>query len=75
MNEFHKGEGMEVKYNLSLVKSFKRPVERQVWEGVEIHKADVDIIMNSKLDHYLHAVGRMTISNQVACSVSNRFPV
>ena len=50
---------------LSLVKQFKKPLERQIWEGVEIHKANVDLLMNSKLDHYQPAVGRMVITNQV----------
>ena len=70
-NNFHKGEEQEVRFKLSLVKKFKRPLERQVWEGVEIHKADVDIVMNSKLDHYQPAVGRMTITNQVEEIVYN----
>ena len=70
-NNFHKGEEQEVRFKLSLVKKFKRPLERQVWEGVEIHKADVDIVMNSKLDHYQPAVGRMTIINQVEEIVYN----
>ena len=43
-------------------------MERQIWEGVEIHNAygpHATILMNSKLDHYQPAVGRIVISNEV----------
>ena len=36
-------------------------------EGVLIRKYEIDnnVLMNSKMDHYAPAVGRMTISNAV----------
>ena len=63
--DYHQGEEQEVQFKLSLVKPFNKPLERQVWERVEIHQAQVDILMNSKLDHYQPIVGRMVITNQV----------
>ena len=50
------------KFKVDVVKTFKKPLERQVREGVEILRADADDIMNSKLDHYLPAVRRATFS-------------
>ena len=44
------------------LKRFRKPLERQVWEGVEIHAG---IPMNSKLDHYQPAVGRMMMRNSL----------
>ena len=62
--ECHKGErSKNVQFQIDVVKGFKRPLERQIWEGVEIHRAKPDILMNSKLDHYQPAVGRMVVSN------------
>ena len=42
-------------------------MEREVCEGVVIRRgeAEVDLVMNSKLDHYAPAVGRMVIINGV----------
>ena len=62
---WQKGEEEDVEFKLSLVKQFKKLLERKTWEGLEIHKANVDLLMNSKLDHYQPAVGRMVINNQV----------
>ena len=36
-----------------------RPMQRQVWEGVEIREVSCDILLNSKQDHYVPVVGRM----------------
>ena len=58
---YHKDEEDNVKYRVDVVKSFKKPLERQVWEGVEIHSSQAEIPMNSKLDHYQPAVGRMEV--------------
>ena len=63
--ECHKGDHEDVKFKVNVVKSFKRPLERQIYEGVAIHNAKVDLLMNSKLDHYQPAVGRVVITNDV----------
>ena len=46
----------------------QKAMERQISEGVEIRhgEEDVDILMNSKLDHYAPAVGRMVMQRDVA---------
>ena len=57
-------------FKMTLVGSFPKPLERQVWEGVLIRRGesgDADILMNSKLDHYAPAVGRMVMSRSVDC--------
>ena len=58
---YHNGEEDNVQFQFEVIKSFKKPLERQVWEGVEIHSSREDIIMNSRLDHYQPAVGRMVM--------------
>ena len=58
---YHEGEESEVKFQFEVVKKFEKPLQRQVWEGVEIHSSGADILMNSKLDHYMPAVGRMVV--------------
>ena len=60
--DFHTDEEENVQYRVDVVKAFKRPLERQVWEGVEIHSSSAGVLMNSKLDHYQPAVGRMTMT-------------
>ena len=58
---YHKGEEEDVQYKVEVVRRFKKPLERQVWEGVEIHSSDAEVVMNSKLDHYQPAVGRIEV--------------
>ena len=48
--QVHKDEEEEVKVKLDIIKSFKKPLERQVREGIEILRVDADIRLNSKLD-------------------------
>ena len=47
--------------------TYAKAMEREVCEGVVIRRgeAEVDLVMNSKLDHYAPAVGRMVISSGV----------
>ena len=65
INECHNGDREQVKFKVDVVRRFKRPLERQIWEGVEIHNAQANIQMNSKLDHYQPAVSRVIITNQL----------
>ena len=44
---------------MDVEKNFTRPMQRQVWEGVEIREVSCDILLNSKQDHYAPVVGRM----------------
>ena len=50
---------------MDVVKTFPRPMQRQVWEGVEIREVDCDVLLNSKQDHYAPAVGRMEERREV----------
>ena len=58
---YHRGEEESVRFKVDVVRKFKKPLQRQVWEGVEIHSSEAGILMNSKLDHYQPAVGRVEI--------------
>ena len=44
----HREDSENVKFEVNIVGAFKRPFERQIWEGVEIDCAKVEILMNSK---------------------------
>ena len=61
--EYHQGEESEVQYKLEIVGHYSKPVERQVCEGVYVHTDPSEVIMNSKLDHHLPAVSRVTFSS------------
>ena len=61
--ECHKGDRSKVKFKVDVISQFKKPMERQICEGVEIFRAKCDILMNSKIDHYQPAVGRVTVTN------------
>ena len=41
---------------VDVVKNFPRPMQRQVWEGVEFREVDYDVLLYSKQDHYALAV-------------------
>ena len=57
--EYHQGDDTRMDVKVDVVKNFPRPMQRQVWEGVEIREVSCDILLNSKLDHYAPAVGHM----------------
>ena len=63
ITEYHKWEESEVKFNVEIVGHYSKPVERQVCEGVYVHSDQSDLVMNSKLDHHLPAVSRVTFSS------------
>ena len=62
---YHKNE--TPKFKFSIARACDKPMLRQIHEGVEIRNAenDSDILMNSKLDHYAPAVGRVVITRAV----------
>ena len=62
-SEYHAGE--EPSFKLSIACSHPRPLERQIWEGVLIRRGEkeLNILMNSKLDHHAPAVGKVVIRN------------
>ena len=67
--EYHNDQEVkDVNFRLAVVDSFVKAMEREVCEGVVIRRgeAEVDIVMNSKLDHYAPAVGKMIISSGVS---------
>ena len=63
--KYHQGETPE--YVLSVVGCHPRPLERQIWEGVLIRKGEreLDILMNSKQDHFAPAVGRVVVRHAI----------
>ena len=57
-----------VEFKMEVTNSFRRPLERQVREGIEIYGADGadgNILMNSKMDHYQPAIRRIVFTNQL----------
>ena len=66
--EYHTGK-KNISFKTSIIGTFKRPMERQICEGVNIYqcknKNKCDILINSKMDFYQPAVSRVTISNNL----------
>ena len=54
-----------MKVQVDVIKNFPRPMQRQVWEGLEIREAKCDLILNSKQDHYAPVVGHMELRREV----------
>ena len=60
--EKHNGK-KETEFKVNVVDTFQKPLERQVREGIEILRAQADIVMNSRLDHFQPAIKRIIFSN------------
>ena len=70
-NTYHRDKQVEdVKYQVRCLYTCQKAMERQISEGVEIRNGEmeVDILMNSKMDHYAPAVGRMVMQRDVVDS-------
>ena len=63
--EYHQGNDTRMEIQVDVMKTFPRPMQRQVWEGVAIREVNCDVIMNSKQDHYAPAVGHMEERREV----------
>ena len=61
--EYHDGDRRGAKFKMDVICSYKKPLERQVREGVEIYRTKADVIMNSKLDHFQPGVTRIGFEN------------
>ncbi len=62
--EFHRDQQTcENNLKFKIVRSYNRPMQRQVAEGVEIYNLKSTNIMNSKLDHYQPAINRTVFTN------------
>ena len=53
----------DAKFKMNIVQSYKKPLERQTREGVEIARCSADKMLNSRLDHYQPGIRRMTFQN------------
>ena len=60
--EVHEG-GTDVQFKVDVIRSYKKPLERQVREGVEIYNIDADIVMNSKIDYFQPGLRRLGFNN------------
>ena len=57
--EYHQGRHPSMEVKVDVVKNFTRPMQTQVWDGLEKREVLCDILLNSKQDHYAPVVGRM----------------
>ena len=64
MTEEHEGE-RDIQFKMDVIHTYKKPMERQVREGIEIYRNDAEIIMNSKLDHFQPAIRRIIFVNEL----------
>ena len=65
-SEYHLLE--EPEFKLTVLKSFAKPLQRQLLEGLEIRhgESSCDVLMNSKLDHHAPAVARVHLTTSIA---------
>jgi len=52
-----------VDFKVNVMGSYRKPLERQVREGVEIWRTEADTVMNSKMDHYQPVMRRVTFAH------------
>ena len=53
-HQLEKHNGEEADFNFKILKSFKDPLSRQIFEGVQIRRATGEVL-NSKLEYYQQA--------------------
>ena len=63
--EHHAGEKDTKPFQMTIIDSYRRPLQRQIREGIEIYRCNTDIAMNSKLDHYQPGVRRIVFTNSI----------
>ena len=58
--------GEEPRFKMDVKEKFQRPLQRQIEEGVAIHRSLDTVIMNSKNEWVQPATSRMRVSREVA---------
>ena len=56
-------EGRKTKFRMNIITYHNTPLERQVREGVEIVRADADVVLNSRLDYFQPGIRRVTFGD------------
>ena len=54
--DHHRANIEDVDFDFRIIYCSKRPLQRQVREGIEIKECKADLVLNSKLDHYQPAI-------------------
>ena len=62
--DVHDGEGNSDTFEMKLEKTFKKPLERQIREGVELEMCTADIVMNSKAEWNGSRIPRIIIEER-----------
>ena len=63
--EHHAGENNPKPFQMSIIDTYRRPLQRQIREGIEIYRCNSEIPMNSKLNHYQPGVRRIAFTNSL----------
>ena len=58
-------EGDPSAFEFKVIRNFKKPLDRQVYEGVRINKDSSEILMNSKSEYHQPAETRVTTTREV----------
>ena len=58
-HQAEKHNGSEANFNFKVLKSFKDPMSRQIYEGVQIRRATGEVL-NSKMEYNRCAIPRLT---------------
>ena len=65
IEKYHEGDRENVDFKVSIIRTYEKPLERQVREGVDTIGADCDILMNSKLDHNRPGIANVAMNNDI----------
>ena len=61
--QYHRGQ--EPQFKMDIVQQFRRPMQRQIDETVEIHRSKDTIIMNNKSEWHQPATSRLVVTREV----------
>ena len=63
--EYHEGRGDRSAFRMDVMDSFKRPLQRQLREGIEIVRCEADRVMNSKSDYHQLGIRRVVFAEEL----------
>ena len=71
LEDKHKnGRGDTTAFSFKVVKTYKKPHERQISEGVRISNSEADLLMNGKSEWMQPAVQRIQMTREVPLDIN-----
>ena len=63
--EHHKDEKDPKPFKMSIIDTYRRPLQREIREGIEIYRCNADIPMNSKFDYHQPGIRRIVFTEDL----------